>query len=86
MKDERNRLEQELVRSGASPILKSSKLREWDRAAVQKWTALQAKQQEQLQALGVPTFQKTGDPTVRKRQERVMSVLVGFLEDRGDGE
>jgi len=36
--------------------------------------------------LGVPTFQKTADPTILKRQERVMSVLVGFLEDRGDGE
>ncbi|GAA5895823.1 hypothetical protein JCM8208_005097 [Rhodotorula glutinis] len=86
MKDERNRLEQELVRSAASPILKSSKLREWDRAAVRKWTALQATQQERLQALGIPTFQKTADPTIRKRQERVIGVLVGFLEDRGDGE
>ncbi|GAA5847222.1 hypothetical protein JCM9279_006142 [Rhodotorula babjevae] len=86
MKDERNRLDNELKRSAASPILKSSKLREWDRAAMRKWTALQATQQERLQALGVPTFQKTADPTIRKRQERVMGVLVGFLEDRGDGE
>ncbi|GAA5928328.1 hypothetical protein JCM3775_000577 [Rhodotorula graminis] len=85
-KDERNRLELELVRSAASPILKSSKLREWDRAAVRKWTALQATQQERLQALGIPTFQKTADPTILKRQERVMSVLVGFLEDHGKGE
>lgn len=35
--------------------------------------------------LGVPTFQKTTDPTLLKRQERVLAILVGFLEDRGDG-
>ncbi|BGP42720.1 hypothetical protein JCM10450v2_006829 [Rhodotorula kratochvilovae] len=86
MKDERNRLEQELARAGTPPAIKAQRLREWDRAALRKWAALQAQQQEQLQALGIPTFQKTADPTLLKRQERVMSMLVGFLEDRQDGD
>ncbi|GJN93646.1 hypothetical protein Rhopal_006703-T1 [Rhodotorula paludigena] len=85
MKDERNRLDQELGRSGANPVVRSQKLREWDRGAVRKWQALQTSQQGQLQSLGVPTFQKTTDPTLLKRQERVLAILVGFLEDRGDG-
>ncbi|GAA5824331.1 hypothetical protein JCM3770_001810 [Rhodotorula araucariae] len=86
MKDERNRLEQDLVRARTSPALKAQRLREWDRAALRKWAALQGQQQEQLQAIGVPTFQKTADPTMLKRQERVMSMLVGFLEDHQDGD
>lgn len=32
--------------------------------------------------MGVPTFQKTTDPTLLRRQERLVDVLVGFLEDR----
>ena len=31
--------------------------------------------------LGVPTFSVSRDPRVLKRQERVMTVLVGFLDD-----
>ncbi|GAA5965880.1 hypothetical protein JCM21900_004936 [Sporobolomyces salmonicolor] len=86
MKDERNRFEGELKRSGLSPQLRTLKLKEWDRSAKRKWEALQASQRQQLQAMGVPTFQVTTDPTILKRQERVLKVLVGFLEDRDDGE
>ncbi|GAA6032993.1 hypothetical protein JCM8097_000088 [Rhodosporidiobolus ruineniae] len=82
MKDERNRLEAELSRSGLTPAVKAGRLKEWDRAALRRWTALQSQQQEELQALGVPTFQPTTDPTLLKRQERVVAVLVGMLEDR----
>ncbi|BGP19282.1 hypothetical protein JCM10213_008199 [Rhodosporidiobolus nylandii] len=82
MKDERNRLEREVQQAALPPATKSQKLRDWDRAAMKKWTSLQGQQQEQLQALGVPTFQKTSDSTLLKRQERVLGVLVGFLEDR----
>ncbi|BGP56203.1 hypothetical protein JCM8202_002094 [Rhodotorula sphaerocarpa] len=82
MKDERNRLVLQLKRSGSSPVAQAQRLREWDRALQTRWTKLQAEQQERLQAMGVPTFQKTTDPTLLRRQERLVDVLVGFLEDR----
>ncbi|GAA5895817.1 hypothetical protein JCM6882_001388 [Rhodosporidiobolus microsporus] len=82
LKDERNRLQGELDRSGLSPAVKNGRLKEWDRAATKKWSTLQGQQQEKLQNLGVPTFRKTTDATLLKRQERVLGVLVGFLEDR----
>ncbi|GAA6010845.1 hypothetical protein JCM10207_003956 [Rhodosporidiobolus poonsookiae] len=81
-KDERNRLRGELDRKAVSAGVKATRLKEWDRALMKRWAGLQAQQQEQLQSLGVPTFQKTTDPTLRKRQDRVLAVLVGFLEDR----
>lgn len=34
--------------------------------------------------MGVPTFQPTRDATILKRQERVMKVLVSFVEDRDE--
>ena len=37
-----------------------------------------------LSQLGVPTFHRTTEPTLLKRQERLIEVLVGFLEDRED--
>ncbi|BGP10648.1 hypothetical protein JCM10049v2_006540 [Rhodotorula toruloides] len=87
LKDERNRYERELRQSGVSPVIKSQRLREWDRRLLVRWAQLQGEQQEKLRALGVPTFQQTTDPTLLKRQERVIDVLVGFLEDRAeDGE
>ncbi|GAA5988922.1 hypothetical protein JCM10908_006231 [Rhodotorula pacifica] len=82
MKDERNRLLLELKRSGLSPVAQSQKLREWDRALQIRWVKLQHEQQEALRALGVPTFHRTTEPTILKRQERIIEVLVGFLEDR----
>ncbi|GAA6005208.1 hypothetical protein JCM11491_002620 [Sporobolomyces phaffii] len=82
MKDERNRLEQETVRAGLNPQIKAMKLKDWDKSTLKKWDKLQTSQQEKLQAMGVPTFQPTRDQTVLKRQERVMKVLVGFIEDR----
>ncbi|GAA5821637.1 hypothetical protein JCM11251_000946 [Rhodosporidiobolus azoricus] len=82
LKDERNRLQGELDRSGLSAAVKTGRLKEWDRAALKRWGNLQGQQQERLQSLGVPTFRKTTDPTILKRQERVLGVLVGFLEDR----
>ncbi|GAA6059718.1 hypothetical protein JCM10212_000246 [Sporobolomyces blumeae] len=84
MKDERNRLEQEAKRAGLSDQARSLKLKEWDRSTLKKWEKLQTLQQTNLQALGIPTFQPTRDPTILKRQERVMKVLVGFIEDRDD--
>ncbi|GAA5909630.1 uncharacterized protein JCM6883_004578 [Sporobolomyces salmoneus] len=86
MKDERNRLEQEAIRAGHNPQMRGLKLKDWDKTALKKWEKLQTSQQEKLQALGVPTFQPTRDQTVLKRQERVMKVLVGFVEDREDAE
>ncbi|BGP26962.1 aldo-keto reductase [Rhodotorula toruloides] len=83
-KDERNRYERELRQSGVSPAIKSQRLREWDRRLLVRWAQVQSEQQEKLRALGVPTFQQTTDPTLLKRQERVIDVLVGFLEDRAD--
>ncbi|GAA5958484.1 hypothetical protein JCM8115_002480 [Rhodotorula mucilaginosa] len=82
MKDERNRLVLDLKRSAISPVAQSQKLREWDRALQTRWVKLQHEQQEQLKSLGVPTFHRTTEPTLLKRQERLIEVLVGFLEDR----
>ncbi|GAA5876687.1 hypothetical protein JCM8547_005775 [Rhodosporidiobolus lusitaniae] len=82
LKDERNRFEGDLKRENVPSHTQAVKLREWDRNALKRWDALQGKQQEQLQDLGVPTFQKTTDSTILKRQERVLAVLIGFLEDR----
>ncbi|GAA5868935.1 hypothetical protein JCM16303_000311 [Sporobolomyces ruberrimus] len=84
MKDERNRLEQEAVRAGLNPPIRAMKLKEWDKSTLKKWEKLQTSQQEKLQSMGVPTFQPTRDQTVLKRQERVMKVLIGFIEDRED--
>ncbi|GAA5865548.1 hypothetical protein JCM3774_002047 [Rhodotorula dairenensis] len=84
MKDERNRLVLELKRSGSSPVAQSQRLREWDRALQTRWLKLQHEQQDQLRSLGVPTFHRTTEPTLLKRQERLIEVLVGFLEDRDD--
>ncbi|GAA5974341.1 hypothetical protein JCM11641_006747 [Rhodosporidiobolus odoratus] len=82
LKDERNRLERELTSSALPPATRSQKYKDWDRATMKKWAQLQGQQQEKLRALGIPTFQRTSDPTLLKRQERVLNVLVGFLEDR----
>ncbi|GAA5946278.1 hypothetical protein JCM3765_000181 [Sporobolomyces pararoseus] len=82
MKDERNRLENEAVRAGLNTQMRGIKLKEWDKSSLKKWEKLQTCQQEKLQSLGVPTFQATRDQTILKRQERVMKVLVGFIEDR----
>lgn len=37
-----------------------------------------------LPQLGVPTFYRTRDPAALKKQARVMSVLLGFLDDEHD--
>lgn len=47
-------------------------------------SAPQASQADVFAQMGVPTFQPTRDQTVLKRQERVMKVLIGFIEDRED--
>ncbi|KAI5476553.1 hypothetical protein MNV49_007500 [Pseudohyphozyma bogoriensis] len=81
MKDERNRLEADGKRAGLSPHAREQKLNEWDKQALSKWKKLQNAQRSRLQQLGVPTFAPTLDPIMLKRQERVMAVLVGFLDD-----
>ncbi|GAA5977502.1 hypothetical protein JCM5350_004711 [Sporobolomyces pararoseus] len=86
MKDERNRLENEATRAGLNAQMRGIKLKDWDKSTLKKWEKLQTTQQEKLQSLGVPTFQVTRDQTILKRQERVMKVLVGFIEDREDQE
>jgi len=80
LRDERNRLENEGTRSGMAPHVQARTLMEWDRKALVRWKQLQERQCVRLQEMGVPTFQPTSDPIVLKRQERVMAVLVGFLD------
>ncbi|ORY77606.1 hypothetical protein BCR35DRAFT_305361 [Leucosporidium creatinivorum] len=84
LRDERAKIEQECKRKGLSAPAVSSKLRLWDREALARWKKLQGDQQVQLQELGVPTFYRTRNESALKKQERVMSVLLGFLDDEQD--
>ncbi|KAM0748835.1 hypothetical protein T439DRAFT_327339 [Meredithblackwellia eburnea MCA 4105] len=81
MRDERNRLEGECKRAGLSDYAMKQRIREWDRQALTKWKKLREEQQQRLQQMGVPAFFKTDEPIALRKQERVMTVLTGFLEE-----
>ncbi|KAK4046578.1 hypothetical protein OIV83_005948 [Microbotryomycetes sp. JL201] len=78
--DERTALKKELVTKGTSAPGINSKLRLWDKSALSKWQKRYSEQQAALQQLGVPTFHRTKDPVILRKQARVLNVLLGFIE------
>ncbi|KAM0791920.1 hypothetical protein ACM66B_004174 [Microbotryomycetes sp. NB124-2] len=81
---ERDALRKELMAKGTSAPGTNSKLRLWDKSALARWQKLHAEQQSELQQLGVPTFYRTKDAIILKKQARVLNVLLGFLERDDD--
>lgn len=57
-----------------------SRLVVWAQEAQVRWDHLYARQQEQLQRIGVPCFYVTKDPTQLRKQQKVFDVLAGLLE------